>query len=244
MYNLHRLCIRKGLILLRIIRETVIYTSNPSLHIDLLTYLMWWNKKIKMSIMKKLILPLLFVLVAFSVKAQYKPLSSFQNDTTAFIIYNFMERAEEYKGKTMKDLISNLKMPIAYFHCGYDMHYFYNITLYVYRRSKVYSLEEAGGDANGIFITWKNKIPVDLYDKLGTEWNVALYDYLKDVEIKDVCVIIGKNSKYYSKYKKKETGRAPAKFREVKDKNSTFVRFDMDEFLKSEALKSEANDKK
>ena len=189
--------------------------------------------------MKKLILSLLFVLIASFVNAQYKPLSSFQNDTTAFIIYNFMERAEEYKGKTIKDLITDLKMPIAYFHCGYDMYYFYAISLHVYPRAKVYALEEAGEDANSIFITWKNKIPVELYDRFGAKWN-TLYDCLKDVEIKDVRVIIGKNSKYYSKYKKKETRRAPVKFRAVKDEHdSTFVRFDIDEILK---LKS--NDKK
>lgn len=189
--------------------------------------------------MKKLILSLLFVSIASFIKAQYKPLSSFQNDTTAFIVYNFMERAEEYKGKTMKDLITDLKMPIAYFHCGYDMRYLYAISLHVYPRAKVYSLEEAGEDANAIFITWKNKIPVGLYDRFGAKWT-TLYDYLKDVEIEDVCVVIGKNSKYYSKYKKKEPRRAPSRFREVKDENdSTFVRFDIDEILK---LKS--NDKK
>lgn len=189
--------------------------------------------------MKKLILSLLFVLIASFVKAQYKPLSFFQNDTTAFIIYNFMERAEEYKGKTIKDLITDLKMPIAYFHCGYDMYHFYTISLYVYPRAKVYALEEAGEDANSILITWKNKIPVELYDRFGAKWN-TLYDCLKDIEIKDVRVIIGKNSKYYSKYKKKEPRRAHSRFREVKDENdSTFVRFDIDEILK---LKS--NDKK
>ena len=190
--------------------------------------------------MKKLILSLLFVLIASFVKAQYKPLSSFQNDTTAFIIYNFMERAKEYKGKTIKELLADLKLPIAYFHCGCDMYYCYTVTFHVYPQSKVIRLREEGKDFNAIRVTWKNKIPVNLYDRFGYKWNAALYDYLKDVEIEDVCVVIGKNSKYYSKYKKKETRRAPAKFRVVKDENdSSFVRFDIDEILK---LKS--NDKK
>lgn len=190
--------------------------------------------------MKKLILSLLFVLIASLVKAQYKPLSSFQNDTTAFIIYNFMERAKEYKGKTIKELLADLKLPITYFCCEYDMYYCYGVIFYVYPEDEVFKLREEGKDFNAIYVTWKNKIPVDLYDRFGSKWNTALYDYLKDVEIEDVCVVIGKNSKYYSKYKKKETRRAPARFREVKDKNdSTFVRFDIDEILK---LKS--NDKK
>lgn len=192
-----------------------------------------------MSIMKKLILLLLFVLIASFVKAQYKPLSSFQNDTTAFIIYNFMERAEEYKGKTIKELLTDLKMPIAHFHCGCDMYYCYTVTFHVYPQSKVIKLREEGGDFNAICVTWKNKIPVDV-DKFGNKWNAALYDYLKDIEIKDVHVVIGKNSKYYSKYKKKESKRAPARFREVKDENgTTFVRFNIDE-----VLKLKLNDKK
>jgi hypothetical protein len=67
-------------------------------------------------IMKKSALLLVFILACMQGKAQcdlpYRPLSEFGKDTTAFIIYNFMDRAACYKGKTIKEVEKDLQIPI------------------------------------------------------------------------------------------------------------------------------------
>lgn len=67
--------------------------------------------------MKKLTILILLVAASIASKSQsnlpYKPLSAFSNDTTAFMIYNFMDRADAYIGKTIKDVEKDLGMPIT-----------------------------------------------------------------------------------------------------------------------------------
>lgn len=71
-------------------------------------------------VMKKLIILFIFCLgLSLSGKSQcnlpYKSLTEFGTDTTAFIIYNFMDRAECYKGKTLKEVSKDLQIPIKGF---------------------------------------------------------------------------------------------------------------------------------
>lgn len=67
-------------------------------------------------IMKKIILLIAFISISILGKAQcnlpYKPLSEFSKDTTAFIIYNFMDRKDCYKGKTLKEVTIDLGIPV------------------------------------------------------------------------------------------------------------------------------------
>ena len=66
--------------------------------------------------MKKIILLLLLIITSLSVKSQcelpYKSLSAFGTDTVAFMTYNFMDRADCYKGKTVKEIEKDLQIPI------------------------------------------------------------------------------------------------------------------------------------
>ena len=70
-------------------------------------------------IMRKIILLLLLIITSLSAKTQcnlpYKPLSAFGTDTVAFMTYNFKERADCYKGKTLKEIAKDLQIPIKDF---------------------------------------------------------------------------------------------------------------------------------
>ncbi|MFV0539300.1 MAG: hypothetical protein ACK5M3_18315 [Dysgonomonas sp.] len=67
---------------------------------------------------KRLISLIVFTWVAISLVAQcdlpHKPLSEFNKDTTAFMIYNFMDREGCYKGKTLEEVTADLGMPVKY----------------------------------------------------------------------------------------------------------------------------------
>lgn len=69
--------------------------------------------------MKKLISLFIFAWVVINLAAQcdlpYKPLSAFGTDTTAFIMYNFMDRKGCYKGKTVKEVTKDLGIPIKFY---------------------------------------------------------------------------------------------------------------------------------
>ena len=69
--------------------------------------------------MKKIILLSILIVSALCVKAQcnlpYKSISDFKNDTSAFVMYNFMDRADCYAGKTFADVITDLQIPVKNF---------------------------------------------------------------------------------------------------------------------------------
>lgn len=69
--------------------------------------------------MKKLISLFIFAWAAINLAAQcdlpYKPLSAFGTDTVAFMKYNFVDRADYYVGKTLKEVAKDLQIPILDF---------------------------------------------------------------------------------------------------------------------------------
>ncbi|WP_280644194.1 MULTISPECIES: hypothetical protein [unclassified Dysgonomonas] len=64
--------------------------------------------------MKKIILILFFILFTLGASAQcnkpYKAFSAFAKDTTAFLRYNFKERTDCYKGKTVAQVLTDLQL--------------------------------------------------------------------------------------------------------------------------------------
>lgn len=165
-------------------------------------------------IMKKIILIIAFISISMLGKAQcnlpYKPLSSFGSDTTAFIIYNFMDRADCYKGKTLKEVTKDLGMPVKY-HAKILLSrgaLFSGINIYIYDDIIVSKLRDSNKDYNAIRIYWEKEINIldPQYDKVRiSSWNKGFYDYVKDMRIKKLEVSIPRYSKYYEKYKQKET---------------------------------------
>ncbi len=163
--------------------------------------------------MKKIILIIAFIGISILSKAQcnlpYKPLSEFNKDTTAFIIYNFMDRKDCYKGKTLKEVTKDLGIPIKHYvradiERGALFGYIY---IYIYDRVTVSRLRDSKKDYNAIRIFWETPINVlhsDYKRLIGISWKEA-YEYLKDMRIKELEVGISTYSKYYEKYKEKET---------------------------------------
>lgn len=48
--------------------------------------------------------------IDLAAQSPYKPFSMFANDTTAFLRYNFNERADQYKGKKVSDVLRDLQI--------------------------------------------------------------------------------------------------------------------------------------
>ncbi|MDR2004236.1 MAG: hypothetical protein LBQ74_14495 [Prevotella sp.] len=171
--------------------------------------------------MKKLILLLSLVGICLASKAQcelpYKPLSEFNKDTTAFIIYNFMDRADCYKGKTVKEIEKDLQIPIKdYVNIMKDG--FVGLGLCMYNLNEIGDIKNNDGDYNyTIYINWEDCITdtdtprfrayqennVRVSDK-KPRWKFIDYDFIKDLKIKNVYVDIPGDSKYYEKYKEQK----------------------------------------
>jgi hypothetical protein len=167
--------------------------------------------------MKKLIILFIFCLgLSLSGKSQcnlpYKPLTEFGTDTTAFIIYNFMDRADCYKGKTLREVTGDLQMPIEDY---VNQRNFrkksksLGINIYLYPIKIVNHRRETNQEINGVSITWEEEHDIysDEFKKLRKMdgWNKDLYNYFKNMKIKKVETVIPMYSKYYEKYKPKET---------------------------------------
>lgn len=166
-------------------------------------------------IMKKLNILFILLLGVLSLKSQaqcnlpYKPLSAFGTDTTAFIIYNFMDRKDCYKDKTIKEVLKDLNLPVKH-----DVKFlsprgsfFTGVTIYIYDRNTVIKLWDNEKDDNAIDIYWEKEINrLDpQYEKVRrSDWDKGFYDYIKDMKIKEINVPIPSYSKYYEKYRPKE----------------------------------------
>lgn len=79
-----------------------------------------FNNGNKAAQMKKVIIVFLLLLpLFFRLSAQdelpYKPFEAFNNDTLAFMDYNFRQRAEYYKGKTVGEVLEDISLPIILF---------------------------------------------------------------------------------------------------------------------------------
>ena len=154
-------------------------------------------------IMKKIILTVFLVISLVKVDAQcdlpYKPLSAFGTDTTAFITYNFRERRECYEGKTLKDVIKDLGIPVKDY-TRIDLRrgsLFSGIYICIYDDITASRLRDSNKEDNAIDIYWEKEINVldQEYKRLtGADWDEA-YEYLKDMRIKE----LDRFSKYFKK---------------------------------------------
>ncbi len=149
-------------------------------------------------IMKNLIILLSLFSICFTAKGQsnlaYKPLSSFEKDTTAFIIYNFIDRAECYRGKTLKDIYKELQAPIEYITSTRN----HNIRrLYIW-------INDGNPKLHSRYICWEKENPTDT-DLPRNEKNI--YEKYKDSKIEEIGVILSsedESNKKYSIQKKRE----------------------------------------
>jgi len=171
------------------------------------------------KIIKKLILLFIFAWAAVYSAAQcdlpYKPLSEFNKDTTAFIIYNFIERADFYEGKTLKDVEKDLQIPIKHIAETSDGNKDYIIGLiYIYDEDKVFHLlSDKEVDFYSIELYWEK--PIGKTVKLNHLDLRTAYNTCKNYKIKKIRVILSPNYKDYEKYypnkETKSTGEKESK---------------------------------
>jgi len=147
----------------------------------------------------------------------YRVLSTFKNDTTAFMIYNFRDRMDCYKGKTLKEVTDDLKIPIKDFMVLSHRKYANmsrGIYIYIYPKNYADNLADNKKEAHIIEVNWES--PIDYkevasikkqYEAKG--WNFAIYNYFKDMKIREAKVLVLDYSKYYEKYKPEVSDKTP-----------------------------------
>ncbi len=148
--------------------------------------------------MRKIILLLLLIITSLSVKSQcelpYKPLSAFGTDTVAFMTYNFKDRGDCYKGKTLKEVAEDLQIPIKDFGIssvleGDNFGKIRGIYIYIYPHNYIQYAMFSENIFNSLYIEWENIVPENAYTKSSKNWNPEVYNYLKDKKIKGIIYI-------------------------------------------------------
>jgi hypothetical protein len=150
--------------------------------------------------MKNILLLLSIVEFTFTVKAQcslpYKSLGEFKNDTTAFIIYNISQRAAYYVGKPIKDVISDLKIPILSYLTieeikdNRNTHHYDGIYLYINSYSEITKNIRKHIFKNWITITFETPINIDEFNALRDtdrhKWTAQIEAYLSGQKIRQI----------------------------------------------------------
>ena len=151
--------------------------------------------------MRKLILISLWIGFSFLAKAQctlpYKSLAAFNNDTTAFVKYNFSDRAACYVGKTLKDVMQDLGIPIQSFLTsilGRNAALYEGIYIYIYPYATVTKFMDKHKAPNFIFIAWVTPVSTNVLDALrdSTErnkWTPQVANYVMNMPIKEIGIV-------------------------------------------------------
>ncbi|NDV69768.1 hypothetical protein D0T66_12760 [Dysgonomonas sp. 25] len=150
-----------------------------------------------------------------SVKAQcnlpYKDLKAFNNDTTAFFVHNFINRADCYKGKTLHDVVKDMQLPIKW---GQSIlkagitNYSLGVKIGVNTNDESLRLINNNKTDNTIYIYWENEVYIDLQHEADIIYGKKPYtDYLdiyKNAKIKKLKALAPKEEKYLEQVKSAE----------------------------------------
>ena len=153
-------------------------------------------------VMKKIILLLLFVAVAAIVRSQdslsYKPLSSFKNDTVAYLVYNFETRADSYKGKTIDEVLKDLRIPVISYKIHLILHPIGFRALRLFINSNTDITNE-----NCYYLGIASMTNYTKYVPFDGEWTENIYESLKSIVVTGIGVSVPMNSEYYKERQKK-----------------------------------------
>ena len=127
----------------------------------------------------------------------FKSLSDFENDTTAFINYNFSTRAACYAGKTFNTILTDLGIPVKSFLTTSLWYYpdlFNGMYIYIYPYNTVYNRINHSNYSNIIFIRWGGTLSADDFKSYldstdPHKWNLQIENYLKDFGIQEVGIV-------------------------------------------------------
>ena len=148
----------------------------------------------------------------------YKSLFDFQNDTTAFINYNFIDRAEQYEGKTVEFIVHDLHIPVKYLNICYTDSYdnINGLYLYFYGRTEVDRLRESTlNKPYSIDIRWQEIAPENEDLMRRTQDSNKIINYYKDfatAEINVICPFKSEYSQNKRKLRSMEEGHEPIRF--------------------------------
>ncbi|MFT4222073.1 hypothetical protein [Dysgonomonas sp.] len=163
--------------------------------------------------MKKIILTVFLVISLVKANAQcdlpYKSLSTFGTDTTAFLLYNFVDRVDCYKGKTYQTLVQDLQVPV----------YKSFLRPILYKKGKTNGLilymiqdfyDRSINKTDYYIMDVNFDLILDLDDvreKMGIKGIKAnsdqLRNYFKDMKVTGIELSISKYNQHYPKYKDK-----------------------------------------
>ena len=151
--------------------------------------------------MRKLILISLWLGFSFAANAQctlpYKSLAAFNNDTTTFISYNFSTRATCYAGKTLKDVMRDLGIPIQSFLTsinGRNGDFYRGMYIYIYPFQTVMQFIRKHQYPNFIAVTWMTPVSVNVLDALedttdSYKWTPQVANYVMNMPIKEIGIV-------------------------------------------------------
>lgn len=168
--------------------------------------------------MKSIILILLLnLIVIIPGKSQndlpYKPFSEFNNDTTAFIAYNYMDRADTYYNKTIEDVLKDLHISVTNYQ--YTLGKKMKIYLVLYLSSEKNSLSDTH-----IYINTIEELPKSSFSQ--EKWNNNIYETIKHLRINLIGVSFSKDSKFYEKYYEHAKSRASSEVDIIFDDSAIF----------------------
>ncbi|NDV69766.1 hypothetical protein D0T66_12750 [Dysgonomonas sp. 25] len=129
----------------------------------------------------------------------YKSLPEFNKDTTSFIIYNFLDRSDCYKDKTMEELYNELLPSIKYITESAQNKDIIKLYIYLYNES----------NSEPIYICWEKE---DLENIDLPKNEIFFYEKYKNNKIREIGVILSPNHKDYQRYysqKKSRTFKEP-----------------------------------
>ena len=150
---------------------------------------------------KRMFLISIIAVVTLLSKAQctlpYKSLAAFNNDTTAFVKYNFSDRAACYVGKTLKDVMRDLGIPIQSFLTstfGRNGTLYEGMYIYIYPFSTVRQFIIKHKAPNFIAITWMTPVSVNVLDALedttdSYKWTPQVANYVMNMPIKEIGIV-------------------------------------------------------
>jgi hypothetical protein len=123
----------------------------------------------------------------------YKTLSAFNNDTVAFLNYNFESRRDCYIGKTLADVVADLQIPVQSYMTLPDDTYiniYSGVSIHIYPYNKVLYIEKTNRNQTGVYVLWETPLKTELLDAIGKQyglvWTTAIYELVKDLKIKDI----------------------------------------------------------
>ena len=153
--------------------------------------------------MKKIIISMLLNMLFIHLHAQselpYKSLSDFKNDTTAFINYNFIDRAEQYKGKTLEFIVRDLQIPVKCIALDVAVGSVVGFDLNFYDFEELINLMESTiNKPFAIEVNWGKRVPMeeDLVRLKRLKENDKIINNFKDFQIIKINVRYPLQSEY------------------------------------------------